>query len=98
MTDITLNCLIVPKGDLMGIPIIKVMQAITIDSSKPVSVLENEIQVRLEAAPFNTTSLSICQIHPEGDGERPMQSNTLISTFFTEKPQVDHFNVIVYPQ
>ena len=47
MTDITLNCLIIPKGDLMGISIIKVMQAITINSSNHVSDLETAIQDRL---------------------------------------------------
>ncbi|UZO04166.1 uncharacterized protein OCT59_024558 [Rhizophagus irregularis] len=63
MANITLNCLIVPKGDLMNISFIKVMQAITISSSNHVSDLETVIQDRL-GAPFNNIPLKICKIHP----------------------------------
>jgi len=95
MTDITLNCLIVPKGDLMGISIIKVMQAITINSSSHVSALETAIQDRL-GPPFNNIPLRICQIHPGSVVERPMDLQTPISLFFPEEAKADSFNILVY--
>src|SRR5688500_9690891 len=81
MTEITLNCLIVTKSDLMDISIIKVIQAITINSSNQVSVLENEIQNRF-GAPFNNIPLRVCQIYSGSVVERPMQQQALISAFF----------------
>ena len=51
MTDenITLNCLIVPIGELMNIPCIKVIQAITIHKNADHTELEAAIQSRLSA-------------------------------------------------
>jgi hypothetical protein len=95
MANITLNCLIVPKGDLMNISFIKVMQAITISSRNHVSDLETAIQDRL-GAPFNNTPLKICKIHPGSVTEMQMQPQSLISAFFPEEPLADRFNVLVY--
>ena len=47
MTEITLNCLIVPIEKLMNIPCIKVMQSITIGRGGRYSNLETAIQSRL---------------------------------------------------
>ena len=47
MTEITLNCLIVPIGKLMNIPCIKVMQSITIYKASTYRELETVIQSRL---------------------------------------------------
>ncbi|GES82759.1 hypothetical protein GLOIN_2v1522857 [Rhizophagus clarus] len=93
MTDITLNCLIIPKGEFMGISIIKVMQAITINSSSHVSALETAIQDRL-GPPFNNIPLRICQIHPESVVERPIDLQTPISSFFPEEAKADSFNIL----
>ncbi|GBB86377.1 hypothetical protein RclHR1_12800009 [Rhizophagus clarus] len=88
MTDIILNCLIIPKGDLIGISIIKVMQAITINSSSHVSALETAIQDSL-GPPFNNIPLRICQIYPGSVVEGPMDLQTPISLFFPEKAKAD---------
>src|SRR3989337_781311 len=84
MANITLNCLIVPKGDLMNISFIKVMQAITINSSNHVSNLETAIQDRL-GAPFSNTPLRLCKIHPGSVVEIEMHQQSLISAFFPEE-------------
>ena len=95
MANITLNCLIVPKGDLMNISFIKVMQAITINSSNHVSALKTAIQDRL-GPPFNNVPLRICQIHLGSVVERQMDPQTPISSVFPEEAKADHFNILVY--
>jgi hypothetical protein len=91
--EITLNCLIVPVGNLIGVPCSEVNQAITIRTNQWVSALEGAIQARLGV----TNSLSIRQINPGSVSERPMQSQTPISEFFSQQPQeVEFFHVTVY--
>ncbi|GES92075.1 hypothetical protein GLOIN_2v1572084 [Rhizophagus clarus] len=77
----------------MDISIIKVMQAITINSSSHVSALETAIQDRL-GPPFNNIPLRICQIHPESVVERPMDPQTPISSFFPEEAKANSFNIL----
>jgi hypothetical protein len=80
----------------MNIPFIKVMHAITINSSNNIIALKNEIQNRL-GAPFNNTPFRLCKIHPGSVVEIQMQPQALISALFHEEPLADHFNVLVYP-
>ena len=90
--EITLNCLIVPVGNLIGVPCSEVNQAIAIRTNRPVSALEGAIQARLGV----TNSLSIRQINPGSVSEMPMQSQTLISDFFNQPPEAEFFHVTVY--
>ena len=96
--DTTLNCLIVPIGNLFDLPSNQVAQAITINTGQRVSVLENAIRNRLNqlgllGVQFSNLSLSIRQIHPGTVSERPMNSQAYISDFFNDQfqPRVDHF-------
>jgi len=59
MTEITLNCLIVPIGKLMNIPCIKVMQSITIYKASTYRELETVIQSRLEHYLIKSLSNSV---------------------------------------
>ncbi|GBB86381.1 hypothetical protein RclHR1_12800013 [Rhizophagus clarus] len=91
--EITLNCLIVPVGNLIGVPCNEVNQAITIRANQRVSALEGAIQARLGV----TNSLSIRQINPGSVSERPMHSQTPIPEFFSQQPQkAEFFHVTVY--
>ncbi|PKB96263.1 hypothetical protein RhiirA5_435126 [Rhizophagus irregularis] len=90
--EITLNCLIVPVGNLIGVLCSEVNQAITIKTNRPVSALEEAIQARLGI----TNSLSIRQINLSSVSERPMRSQTLISDFFNQPPKAEFFHVTVY--
>ncbi|GBB97617.1 hypothetical protein RclHR1_30130002 [Rhizophagus clarus] len=87
--DITLNCLIVPIGNLFNLPSNQVAQAITINTGQRISVLENAIhnqlnQLGLLGVQFSNLSLSIRQIHPGTVSERPMNSQAYISDFFND--------------
>ena len=91
--EITLNCLIVPVGNLIGVPCSEVNQAIAIRTNWPVSALEGAIQARLGV----TNSLSIRRINPGSVSEMPMHSQTPISEFFSQQPQeTEFFHVTVY--
>lgn len=79
MTDITLNCRIVSNDLLCD-------RSITIDRGQAVSALETAIQNNLGAS-FNEVPLKIRQIHPSSANERLMQSQTLISVYFTGQPE-----------
>jgi hypothetical protein len=79
--DITLNCLIVPIGNLFNLPNNQVAQVITINTSQRVSRLENVIRSRL-GPPFDNLYLTIREIHPGTVNERPMDSQAFISVFF----------------
>ncbi|RGB21313.1 hypothetical protein C1646_778389 [Rhizophagus diaphanus] len=96
ITEITLNCLIVPVGDLIDVPCNEVKQTITIARSQTVGALESAIRFELRT----NTPLSIRQIHPGSVNERPMQSQTPISHYFNgeQELQADFFHVTVYPQ
>jgi hypothetical protein len=95
--DITLNCLIVPIGNLFDFPSNQVAQAITINTSQRVGALEIAIQNQL-GVPFNGLSLTIRQIHPGTVSERPMDSQAFISVFFNNQslPRANRFHVTVY--
>ncbi|PKK58989.1 hypothetical protein RhiirC2_763026, partial [Rhizophagus irregularis] len=71
MTEITLNCLIVPIGKLMNIPCIKVMQSITIYKASTYRELETVIQSRL-GTPFNKIPLKFCIIQAGSGIEKEM--------------------------
>ena len=98
--DITLNCLIVPIGNLFNLPSNQVAQEITINTGRTVSVLENAIrnQLGLLGVQFSNLSLSIRQIHPGTVSERPMNSQAYISDFFNDQfqPRANRFHVTVY--
>src|ERR1044071_10519402 len=80
MTEITLNCLIVPIGKLMNIPCVKVMQAITIEKDECYSILEATIQSRLGVE----IPLKICIIQAGSNNEEVMNNRANISDYFTE--------------
>ena len=90
--EITLNCLIVSIGNLIGVPYSEVNQAIAIRTNRLVSAFEGAIQARLEVTNF----LSIRQINPDSVSEMPMQLQTLISDFFNQPPEAEFFHVTVY--
>ena len=101
--DITLNCLIVPIGNLFDLPSNQVAQAITINTGRTVGGLEIAIRNRLNqlgllGVQFSNLSLSIRQIHPGTVSERPMNSQAYISDFFNDQfqPRAGHFHVTVY--
>src|SRR5579871_6871512 len=94
--DTTLNCLIVPIGNLFDLPSNQVAQAITINTGQRVSVLENAIrnwlnQLGLLGVQFFNLSLNIRQIHPGTVSERPINSQAYISDFFNDpfQPRMD---------
>ena len=97
MTEITLNCLIVPIGKLMNIPCIKVMQSITIGRGKRYSDLETAIQSRL-GAPFNQIPLKICIIQAGSGIEMEMDAGDDFTDIFDEEPKAEHFHFTVYPR
>src|SRR3954454_2172611 len=98
MTEITLNCLIVPIGKLMNIPCIKVMQSITIGRGRGYIDLLTAIQSRL-GAPFNKIPLKICIIQAGSAIEKEMDVyRDPISNYFTEEPKAEHFHITVYPR
>lgn len=76
--NITLNCLIVPCGQLHTFPRDRVVQRVIVGKSQEFSVLA-AIQSNL-GPPFNNIRLNIRQVYPN---EKPMQSQDLISTFLT---------------
>ena len=92
MTDITLNCLIVPVGDFNNVQCNAVYQTIIIRTSQPVSVLINAIRGRLGL----NVELSIYQIHPESIQEKKMELQDLISKFFGQQLQAEFFHVTIY--
>jgi hypothetical protein len=92
MTDITLNCLIVPVGDFNNVQCNAIHQMITIRTSQPVSILINAIKDRLGL----NIELSIYQIHPRSIQEKKMEPQELISKFFGQQPQAEFFHVTVY--
>ncbi len=98
MTEITLNCLIVPIGKLMNIPYIKVMQSITIYKASTYRELETVIQSRL-GAPFNKIPLKFCIIQAGSDIEKEMDGYDTFDKIFTstEEPKAEHFHITVYP-
>jgi hypothetical protein len=61
--NITLNCLIVPCGQLHTLPRDRVVQRVTAGKSQGVSALESTIQSNL-GAPFNNIRLNIRQVYP----------------------------------
>ncbi|PKK68681.1 hypothetical protein RhiirC2_781954 [Rhizophagus irregularis] len=69
---------------------------ITIDRGQAVSALETAIQNNLGAS-FNNIPLEIHQIHPSSVEERRMQSQTLISVYFTGQPDADYVHITVHP-
>jgi hypothetical protein len=71
------------------------MQAITINSSNSVSVLETAIQGRLNLS-FNNVPLRICQIYLRSVVERQINLQIPISAFFSEEVKSDCFNILVY--
>src|SRR5437763_16505319 len=97
MTEITLNCLIVPIGKLMNILCIKVMQSITIYKASTYRDLETVIQSRL-GAPFNQIPLKFCIIQAGSVIEREMNTHYNFIDYFTEEPKAEHFHITVYPQ
>ncbi len=96
MTEITLNCLIIPIGKLMNIPSIKVMQAIVVCRGGHYSDLKIAIQSRLEAS-FNQIPLKIYIIQIGSVIEMKMDMHEDFINIFTEKPKVKHFYFTVYP-
>ncbi|POG79190.1 hypothetical protein GLOIN_2v1765706 [Rhizophagus irregularis DAOM 181602=DAOM 197198] len=101
--DITLNCLIVPIGNLFDLPSNQVAQEITINTGRTVGGLEIAIRNRLNqlgllGVQFSNLSLRIRQIHPGTVSERPMNSQAYISSFFNDQfqPRAGHFHVTVY--
>src|SRR5207248_8294616 len=99
MTEITLNCLIVPVGKLMNIPCIKVMQSITIYKASTYRELETVIQSRL-GAPFNKIPLKFCIIQAGSGIEKEMDGYDMFDEIFTstEEPKAEYFHITVYPQ
>ncbi len=95
--DITLNCLIVPIGNLFNLPNNQVAQVITINTSQRVSRLENVIRSWL-GPPFDNLYLTIREIHPGTVNERPIDSQAFISIFFNNQslPQANCFHVTIY--
>ena len=95
--DITLNCLIVPIGNLFDLPSNQVAQTITINTRQRVNALENAIRGQL-GAPFDRLYLTIREIHPGTVNERPMDSQAFISVFFNNQslPRANRFHVTVY--
>ncbi len=89
MTEIILNCLIVPIGKLMNIPYIKVMQLIIISISGDITELQIAIQSRLEAS-FNNISLKFCIIQTK------INMYNEIFKFFTKKSKVEYFYITIY--
>ena len=99
MTEITLNCLIVPIEKLMNIPCIKVMQLITIYKASTYRELETVIQSRL-GAPFNKIPLKFCIIQAGSVIEREMELYDQFSEIFSfdEETKAEHFHITVYPR
>ncbi|GBB86188.1 hypothetical protein RclHR1_12630006 [Rhizophagus clarus] len=100
MTDenITLNCLIVPIGELVNIPCIKVMQAISIRKNGSYIDLQTAIRSRL-GAPFNNIILKKICIIQAGGIEKEMDGyEDTISDYFSEEPKAEHFHITVYPR
>jgi len=97
MTEITLNCLIVPIGKLMNIPCIKVMQSITIGRGRGYSKLKTAMQSRL-GAPFNQIPLKICIVQAGSGIEMEMDAHDDFIDIFTEEPKAEHFHITVYPR
>ena len=97
MTEITLNCLIVPIGKLMNIPCIKVMQAISIRKNGSYIDLQTAIRSRL-GAPFNKIPLKFCIIQAESGIEKEMDGyEDTISDYFSEEPKAEHFHITCIP-
>lgn len=92
MNQITLNCIIVPFGQLYGLSHDRVTPAVTVNMNQTVSELEAIIQRNL-GAPFNNVRLQLYQI-PD---KTLMQPNDSISTFFNEQPRLDYFHIAVHP-
>ncbi|RGB23612.1 hypothetical protein C1646_774242 [Rhizophagus diaphanus] len=92
ITEITLNCLIVPFGRLHGLLLDRVTPRVTVRRSQTVSALEVAIQREL-VAPYNTVRLSFYKT-PD---MTPMQPQDLISKFFDEEPRDDYCHIIVHP-
>ncbi|PKK51119.1 hypothetical protein RhiirC2_803319 [Rhizophagus irregularis] len=86
--DITLNCLIVPIGNLFNLPNNQVAQVITINTNQRVSRLENVIRSQLKP-PFVNLYLTIREIHPGIVNERPMDSQAFISVFLIINPYLE---------
>ncbi|CAB4431706.1 unnamed protein product [Rhizophagus irregularis] len=88
MTEITLNCLIIPIGKLMNILCIKVMQSITIYKASTYRELETVIQSRL-GAPFNKIPLKFCIIQARSGIEKKMDEYDMFDGIFTstEEPK-----------
>jgi hypothetical protein len=99
MTEITLNCLIVPIEKLMNIPCIKVMQSITILKAGSYRELETVIQSRL-GAPFNKIPLKFCIIQAGSGIEKELEGYDLFDEIFTstEEPKAENFHITVYPR
>ena len=92
MTDITLNCLIVPVGILM-VQCNAVHQMITISTSQPVSDLIIAISGRME---LEDVPLSLYQIHPGSIQEKKMDPTLPISEYYKKQPEAEFFHVTVY--
>ena len=93
MTDITLNCLIVPVGDFNNVQCNAVHQTIIISTSQPVSDLINAIRGRLE---LEDVPLSLYQVHPGSIQEMKIDPAHLISKFFGRQPWAEFFHVTIY--
>jgi hypothetical protein len=97
MSDITLNCLIIPSGQFNALSRNKIELTITIPRNTAVSRLQIAIQTEL-GPPFNNVPLDIRQIYYPGSvDERRMQSQALISDYFNEDPPVDLYHVVASP-
>ncbi|GBC04854.1 hypothetical protein RclHR1_05900001 [Rhizophagus clarus] len=94
MTNITLNCLIIPSGQFNALSRDNLSLIITLPRNGAVNTLETSIQSELEP-PYNNIPLDIRQVYYPGSvDERRMQTQALISAYFKGDPPANLFHVV----
>ena len=97
MTDITLNCLIIPSGRFNDLPLNNITLRITLPRNGAVSTLQTAIQNKL-APPYNNIPFDIRQVYHSGImDEKRMQPQALISAYFVGDPPTNVFHIVASP-
>ncbi|CAG8672218.1 18840_t:CDS:1, partial [Dentiscutata erythropus] len=96
MTNITLNCFIIPTGSFSGISPRSASFEITILRSTDVAVLQTQIQnyINQLPSPFNDVDIFLRAYHPGPVKYRVMKEQSPISQYFNgDLPNVFHILV-----
>lgn len=97
MGDITLHCLIIPRGQFNSLTRDETTVTVEISINATVNELQTAIQSKLRP-PLNNIPLDVRQIHPSSINEKRMQSQALISDYFSGDPPKNYYHITVYPQ